>query len=143
MENKEWYSIGLMKKDKLLKKLKEGSIIIKALYQNSIVGFLVAERNIDTSSLLAKEIKEKIEECIEMDNSCVLVEYRGNHLEKRMIIEAERILKSKDKKIKYSYVTVHPDNIASLKSLENIGYEKYQEKLMYGGLLRYIMRKEL
>ena len=45
--------------------------------------------------------------------------------------------------IKYSYATVHPDNLASLKSLDNIGYKKYKEKLMYGGKIRYIMRKEL
>lgn len=52
-------------------------------------------------------------------------------------------MKEKDASIKYSYATVHLDNLASLKTLEKTGYKKYKEKLMYGGKIRYIMRKEL
>lgn len=52
-------------------------------------------------------------------------------------------MKERYDNIKYSYATVHPDNLASLKTLEKIGYKKYKEKLMYGGKIRYIMRKEL
>lgn len=39
--------------------------------------------------------------------------------------------------------TVAPDNGASLKNLTAAGFEIAAEKLMYGGRLRYIMRKSL
>ena len=78
-----------------------------------------------------------------MDNAGVLPKYRGNHLQEQMILKAESIMKERDNSIKYSYTTVHPDNLASLKTLEKVGYKKYKEKLIYGGKIRYIMRKEL
>ena len=78
-----------------------------------------------------------------MDNAGVLPKYRGNHLQESLIFKAESIMKERDISIKYSYATVHSDNLPSLKTLEKAGYKKYKEKLMYGGKIRYIMRKEL
>lgn len=93
---------------------------------------------------MAKEIpKDELSSSIEMDNAGVLPKYRGNHLQERLILKAESIMKERDSSIKHSYATVHPDNLPSLKTLEKVGYKKYKEKLMYGGKIRYIMRKEL
>ena len=144
IENKEWYAIGLADYDKILDKLNDEAIVVKALYQDDLAGFLLVERHINPKSELAEEIpKEELPSSIEMDNAGVLPKYRGNHLQRQMILKAESIMKEKDDSIKYSYTTVHPDNLASLKTLEKAGYKKYKEKLMYGGKIRYIMRKEL
>ena len=144
IENKEWYAIGLMEYDKILKKLEDNAIIVKALYKDELVGFLIAERHINPNSELAEEIpKDELSSSIEMDNAGVLPKYRGNHLQESLILKAESIMKERDSSIKYSYATVHPDNLPSLKTLEKVGYKKYKEKLMYGGKIRYIMRKEL
>lgn len=144
LEHKEWYSIDLMEYDKILKKLEDNAIIVKALYKDTLAGFLIAERHINPNSELAEEIpKDELSSSIEMDNAGVLPKYRGNHLQESLILKAESIMKEEDASIKYSYATVHPDNLASLKTLEKTGYKKYKEKLMYGGKIRYIMRKEL
>lgn len=144
IENKEWYAIGLADYDKILDKLNDDAIIVKALYKDDLAGFLLAERHINPEGEMAKEIpKDELSSSIEMDNAGVLPKYRGNHLQEHLILKAESIMKERDNSIKCSYTTVHPDNMASLKSLENIGYKKYKEKLMYGGKIRYIMRKEL
>ena len=87
--------------------------------------------------------KDELSSSIEMDNAGVLPKYRGNHLQEYLLLKAESIMKERDNGIKYSYATVHPDNLASLKTLEKTGYKKYKEKLMYGVKIRYIMRKEL
>ena len=144
IENKEWYAIGFADYDKILVKLNDNAIIVKALYNDDLAGFIIAERHINPNGELAMEIpKDELSSSIEMDNAGVLPKYRGNHLQKSLILKAESIMKERDASIKYSYATVHPDNLASLKTLENIGYKKYKEKLMYGGKIRYIMRKEL
>ena len=144
IENKEWYAIGLADYDKILNKLNDEAIIVKALYKDDLAGFLIAERHINPTYELAKEIpKDELSSSIEMDNAGVLPKYRGNHLQEQMILKAESIMKERDNSIKYSYTTVHPDNLASLKTLEKVGYKKYKEKLIYGGKIRYIMRKEL
>lgn len=144
IENKEWYAIGLADYDKILNKLNDNAIIVKALYIDDLAGFLIAERHINPNGELAEEIpKDEISSSIEMDNAGVLPKYRGNHLQEILILKAESIMKERDASIKYSYATVHPDNLASLKTLEKTGYKKYKEKLMYGGKIRYIMRKEL
>lgn len=144
LANKEWYAIGLANYDRLVEMFNGGMVMIKALYQDDLAGFLLVEDHIDPDSEIATEIpKEEIPFSIEMDNAGVLPLYRGNHLEQKMILEAESILKKKNPTIRYSYTTVHPDNLASFNSLEHIGYQKYKKKLMYGGKNRYIMRKEL
>lgn len=144
LEYKEWYAIDLMEYDKILKKLEDNAIIVKALYKEDLAGFLIAERHINPNGELAEEIPEdELSSSIEMDNAGVLPKYRGNHLQESLILKAESIIKERDNSIKYSYATVHPDNLASFKTLEKAGYKKYKEKLMYGGKIRYIMRKEL
>ena len=144
IENTEWYAIGLADYDKILDKLNDEAIIVKALYKDDLAGFLLVERHINPKHELAEEIpKDELSSSIEMDNAGVLPKYRGNHLQEHLILKAESIIKEKDSSIKYSYATVHPDNLPSLKTLEKVGYKKYKEKLMYGGKIRYIMRKEL
>lgn len=63
-------------------------------------------------------------------------EYRGNHLQE---ILGNKICEMTDKK--YVLATVHPENIASIKSLEKIGLKIYKTmNVPYG--YRHIMIKE-
>ena len=42
--------------DKILDKLNDDAIIVKALYKDNLAGFLLAERHINTNGELAEEI---------------------------------------------------------------------------------------
>lgn len=122
IENKDWYAIGLADYDKILNKLNYNAIIVKALYKDDLAGFLLVERHINPDYELAEEIpKDELSSSIEMDNAGVLPKYRGNHLQEHLILKAESIMKERDSSIKYSYATVHPDNLPSLKTLEKVG----------------------
>ena len=93
IENKEWYAIGLANYDKIFNKLNDKAIIIKALYNNELAGFLIAERHINPTYELAEEIpKDELSSSIEMDNAGVLPKYRGNHLQEHLILKAESII---------------------------------------------------
>ena len=89
LEHKEWYSIDLMEYDKILKKLEDNAIIVKALYKDTLAGFLIAERHINPTGELAEEIpKDDLSSSIEMDNAGVLPKYRGNHLQESLIFKS-------------------------------------------------------
>ncbi len=93
IENKEWYAIGLADYDKILNKLNDEAIIVKALYNDELAGFLIAERHINPTYELAEEIpKDELSSSIEMDNAGVLPKYRGNHLQESLILKAESII---------------------------------------------------
>ena len=78
---------------------------------------------------------------VHMDSSCVLPDYRGHHLESRMISFAETLIDTT--KYHYAFATVAPDNTASLKSLKKCHYHLLTTKEKYGGYLRCIMMKSL
>ena len=85
--------------------------------------------------------KKKTEQTAVMDSACVKVEYRGYSLQRKMQEEAEKMLD----KNKYHFLicTVHPDNLASLKSMQKNGFHIRKKKKCYGGYVRYILEKEL
>lgn len=73
LEYKDWYSIDLMEYNKILKKIEDNAIIVKALYNDDLAGFLIVERHINPNHELAKEIpKDELSSSIEMDNAGVL-----------------------------------------------------------------------
>ena len=78
---------------------------------------------------------------IHMDSASVLPEHRGYHLESKMISFAEKLIDVS--KYTYSFATVAPENLASLKSLERNGYQVMVTKEKYGGLMRCVMMKKL
>lgn len=84
---------------------------------------------------------EKLLQVVHMDSASVLCAHRGHGLESRMIAYAEQLLDSSQ--YKYSFATVAPQNLASLKSLERSGYRVMMTKEKYGGRMRCIMMKEL
>lgn len=75
-----------------------------------------------------------------MDSAAVLPAYRGHHLQGRLLEEAEKELARYPQK--YLFCTVHPDNQASLHTMQRHGYVVVGTKTKYGGLLRHVLFKE-
>lgn len=74
-----------------------------------------------------------------MDSAAVLPQYRGRHLQGRLLEAAERELDHYPQK--YLFCTVHPDNHASLNTMQRYGYEVVATKMKYGGLPRHVLYK--
>lgn len=73
-----------------------------------------------------------------MDSVGVSESMRGHSLMKRLIIEAENILKNE---YTHFLATVHPENLYSLRVLESLGYKKVKVLRKYKNLKRYLMLK--
>lgn len=84
---------------------------------------------------------ENLNRVVHMDSASVLPEHRGHGLEYKMIAFAETLIDIS--KYCYSFATVAPENIASLKSLEKNGYQVMATKEKYGGVMRCVMMKKL
>lgn len=84
---------------------------------------------------------ENLNRVLHMDSASVLPKHRGYKLESQMVIFAESLIDTS--KYHYSFATVAPKNLASLKSLERIGYKVMVTKEKYGGLSRCILMKIL
>lgn len=74
-----------------------------------------------------------------MDTAVVLPEYRGHHLQGRLLEAAER--ETARQGMKYLMCTIHPENRYSLNSMMSHGYRIIGTKGMYGGFLRHILYK--
>lgn len=84
---------------------------------------------------------ENLNRVLHMDSASVLPKHRGHKLESQMVIFAESLIDTS--KYHYSFATVAPKNLSSLKSLERIGYKVMLTKEKYGGLSRCILMKIL
>ncbi len=76
-----------------------------------------------------------------MESAVVLPEYRGHHLQIKMLRYAESLIDKKQ--FCYFMSTVSPDNPASYRSLEANGYQLMMTKEKYGGLIRRIYCKKM
>lgn len=144
LENKEWYVIDGTNQDFLKKQLENDGLILKSINNDKIVGFLIISNSLKKDNSLIQKIhlENEVKMCIELSNGAVDIKYRGNNLYTEMAQKAEKIIMNRYNK-KYILATVHPDNIASWKSLLNIGYKIICESKMYGNLERYILLKRL
>lgn len=84
---------------------------------------------------------ENLNRILHMNSASVLPEHRGHGLESQMIAYAETLIDKS--KYRYSFATVAPENLASLKSLERNSYQVMVTKEKYGGVIRYVMMKVL
>lgn len=83
------------------------------------------------------------EDCLlvaHMDSVAVDPEFRGHHLQGRLVEAAERELAGRRQR--FLMCTVHPENHASLHTMESHGYRVIATKEKYGGTLRHILLKE-
>lgn len=147
LQNKDLYYIEGTDEEFINDVLINNGLLLKVVDVETakIVGFLIVKRKINKNAeIMQTFLNDNVEEYIEMDTVGILPSYRGMHLQQRLILEAEKmILDRKDKFIKYSIATVHPENIPSLKSLLNIGYKIIEEKIMYNNKRRYVVKKDL
>ncbi len=97
-----------------------------------------AEDNLGRDIGLAPEELCKV---VHMESAVVLPEYRGQHLQVRMLQYAEhRIDRAR---FGYFMATVSPDNPASYRSFEQNGYQLMMTKEKYGGLIRRVYCKKV
>jgi len=85
--------------------------------------------------------KEQIMVTAVMDSAAILPEYRGHHLQYRLMQTAEAELRKRG--YRYLTSTVHPENHSSHNTLTRQGYRVVATKEKYGGLIRDILLKEL
>lgn len=95
-----------------------------------------SEENLGRDAGLAKEELSKV---AHMDSVAVLREYRGNHLQYRLMQEAEQKLTKKG--YRYLMCTIHPENQYSMQNAVKQGYRVVAQKEKYGGHLRNILLK--
>jgi ribosomal protein S18 acetylase RimI-like enzyme len=83
--------------------------------------------------------REELSKVAHMDSVAVLREYRGNHLQYRLMQEAEQRLIKKG--YRYLMCTIHPENQYSMQNAVEQGYRVVALKEKYGGYLRNILLK--
>lgn len=102
--------------------------------EDVVYGIFEEDKLIATSSLLhdvrAYAVNPELEEilkypCVEIGESMVLPEHRGNGL----MLRLNNLIKDESKRqgIRYMLATAHPDNIASNTSLQHLGYKVIKE----------------
>lgn len=84
--------------------------------------------------------EEELKQVAYMDSAAVSPAYRGHHLQSRLLLEAERELKNRSEN--HCFCTVHPDNYASLHTMQRHGYQILATKEKYGGLIRHVLYKK-
>ena len=144
MENKDLFSVGHMDLSWYEQHMRApGFGVLARDEKENPAGILIAvmpdgeERNLGEDIGLPEEELPKV---IHMDTSAVLPAHRGHRLEQRMLLFAEECLKGTP--YVHMLCTIAPDNAASLKSAEKIGYRVITTKVKYGGYLRYVLRKD-
>lgn len=123
---------------------RNGFVIVAEDRKNGVVGFAMIDspgmdaRNLGTYLGLEGEALLQV---AHVDSVAVLPEYRGLHLQERMIRAAEEQL---DQMPQYRcrLCTVHPDNVYSRRNLERCGYQFLTTAQKYGGLPRCILYKQ-
>ena len=80
-----------------------------------------------------------------LEIAVVSPEFRGNSLQYKLLVEAQRILKNgwNELEIRYLMATVHPENVYSLRNVERFGMKIAADVKKYGGKRRFVMWKNL
>lgn len=76
-----------------------------------------------------------------VDTTIVAPSFRGNKLQRHLILTMEDLARKEDQKILCA--TVSPENPYSLNTFLDLGYSIKADKPMYGGLRRYVLAKDL
>lgn len=118
------------------------SYCVGCFLNDNLVSSFLTTRGTDELEVckLAGLSDDEILKTLMFETCQVLQKYRGNGLQVRLGKEIYKNIRGRYKTI---LSTVHPDNIASLKSLQKLGFRIYKEVELYGGLRRYIMRYDI
>lgn len=80
-------------------------------------------------------------ECVSFDTTFVDPDYRGLGFQRWFLDQRTRIAEQLG--AKYALVTVAPENKYSLNNILESGFEIIARKTLYGGLDRYVLKKDL
>ena len=84
---------------------------------------------------------QMLERVIHMDTAAVHPSFRGHDLQYRMMMAAEEDLRKIGGAI--LLCTIHPENQYSVRNVLRQGYSVEKKLEKYGGVIRYILRKDL
>lgn len=119
-----------------------GFLLLAETKEGETAGFFVVDIPVAACENLGTDMGLSPEDCrlvVHMDSAAVLPLYRGNHLQKRLVEAAERELAGMG--YLHYFCTVHPENHASLRTMQQCGYTIVKTTRKYGGLLRHILYK--
>ncbi len=90
LENKEWYVIDGTNQDFLKKQLENNGLILKAINNDKIIGFLIICNDLkkDSSIIQKLQLENEVNMCIELTNGAVHDKYRGNNLYTELVKQA-------------------------------------------------------
>lgn len=119
----------------------EGFVIVAEAENGEIAGFFLVKEPRPEENLgrYLDFDNTKLNQVAVMDSAAVGAKYRGNGLQGRMLLAAERELDTE--KFKYLMCTIHPENRYSLHNMQSHGYEVKKTVQCYGGLPRHILVK--
>lgn len=145
MQNKEWYVAD------------DEPFVRDTLHSGQALGYLAIEEDTDalagifmaicpgdSEKNLGNDIgfsKEQLAVTAHMETAAVLPQYRGNHLQYRLMQAAETDLRALG--YRYLMCTIHPENRYSKGNALRQGYQVMKTTEKYGGYLRNILLKKL
>lgn len=144
MEHPEWFAAD---DDVYLKKHleKHGFIVTARTKDKTLAGFFVIKYPAVSENYLGQILNfsdTQMQQTVYMDSAVVSPKFQGNHLQSRMLQNAEAQLKHQFQHC-LCLATVHPDNRFSLNNMLKNGYEIQLTATLYGGQPRYVLLKEL
>lgn len=145
LEEKEWFAADSA--EYILQILKEGTGIgFKATEALSgrLAGIFMMVFPGRSEENLGRDIgfpDQELEKVVHMDTVAVLPEFRGHHLQSRLMRAAEE--EAARRGYRYLMCTVHPENRYSRENVLKQGYRAVLTKEKYGGYLRDILVKTL
>ena len=143
LENKELYICDDLEFVKANME-ENGFCIVAYDCKGNIAGTFLIRYPGDAEDNLGRDLNFSVAEqkrVVHMESAVVLPEYRGNHLQSKMLQYGEAFIDKE--KYQYLMATVSPDNPASYKSLEKNGYRHVLTKEKYQGLKRRIYCKKI
>ena len=123
---------------------KQGFTVVACREDGNIIGsFLFRYPKIEEDNL-GRDIgmkEDELERVVHMESAVVLQNFRGNHLQEKMLRFGETLIDKNQ--YHYFMATVSPKNPASYLTLEKCGYQLIKTKQKYGGLIRRIYQKQV
>lgn len=150
MEHSEWYVTDT--KEYIENHLNEqGMVLLAETQEGKLAGYFIVDfpavrlqtQKDDENDNLGKELKlneKNLALVAHMDSAAVDPEYRGHHLQHRLLKAAEELLQ--ELPYEYYLCTIHPDNQASLQTMLRAGYVIIATREKYQGKLRHILYKK-
>ncbi len=143
MEQKERY---VPCTDQWFDELTEENSILIGIYDDKqlVAGFLALVPSHEENYAHYLNPPFDFDTVIHMETVAVHEDYRGHHLQEQLILAIEPMILSKYPKRVNALCTVHPDNVASLRSVERAGYREMAfVPNMYDSYERNIYYKKL